>query len=115
MPPGSTPFEGTRLLVVGGGKMGASHLAILNRLLDSQQVALVDPSRLARFVYRTQGIRVFASLDAALAEPVHWSGAVVASPTNSHYEIAHALLERGIPCFVEKPLTLDRERPAVPS
>lgn len=50
-----------RFLVVGGGKMGASHLVLLNRLLDVQQVALVDPSRLTRFVYGTQGFRTFAS------------------------------------------------------
>lgn len=110
MPHGSAPFQGTGFLVVGGGKMGASHLAILNRLLDTTQVALVDPSRLARFIYGNQGIHTFSSLDAALAEPVQWMGAVVATPTRSHYEVAHTLLERGIPCFVEKPLTLDPDR-----
>jgi scyllo-inositol 2-dehydrogenase (NADP+) len=94
-------------LVIGGGKMGLSHLAILNRLLDAGQVALVDPSRLARFIFGRLGIPTFPSLDAALSQRTRWAGAVVASPTGSHHGVAKALLERGIPCFVEKPLTLD--------
>jgi scyllo-inositol 2-dehydrogenase (NADP+) len=97
-------------LVVGGGKMGLSHLAILNRLLDRGQVAVVDPSRLTRFIFGRIGIRTFASLDAALAASKTWAGAVVATPTASHYSIARTLLERGIPCFIEKPLTLDPTR-----
>lgn len=97
-------------LVIGGGKMGVSHLAILNRLLDAGQVALCDPSRLSRFVYGRLGIRSFASLDEALARGPRWAGAVVASPTNTHFPIARTLLERGIPCFIEKPLTLDPDK-----
>lgn len=97
-------------LVIGGGKMGLSHLAILNRLLDAGQVAVCDPSRLSRFVYGRLGVRSFASLDAALASGTPWSGAVVASPTGTHFPIARTLLERGIPCFVEKPLTLDPQK-----
>ena len=97
-------------LVVGGGKMGLSHLAILNRLLERGQVAVVDPSRLARFIFARVGIRTFASLDAALAADNSWDGAVVATPTASHFTIARALLERGVPCFIEKPLTLDPGR-----
>jgi predicted dehydrogenase len=99
-------------LVVGGGKMGLSHLAILNRLLPPQQVSLCDPSRLARFVFSRLGIQTFPSVEAALAQPVAWSGAIVATPTGTHHGVAQTLLERGIACFVEKPLTLDPERSA---
>ena len=95
------------ILVVGGGKMGLSHIAILNRLLEPGQVAVVDPSRLTRFVFGQLGIPTFASLTAALEKNPKWQGAVVASPTVSHYPVAKALLQRGIPCFIEKPLTLN--------
>jgi scyllo-inositol 2-dehydrogenase (NADP+) len=95
------------ILIVGGGKMGLSHMAILNRLLDKGSVALCDSSALSRYVFGKLGIRTFKSLDQALATPQAWRGAVVATPTASHYPIAQALLQRGIPCFIEKPLTLD--------
>ncbi len=95
------------ILIVGGGKMGLSHMAILNRLLDKGSVALCDSSALSRYVFGKLGIRTFKSLDVALASGTAWQGAVVATPTSSHFPIAQALLQRGIPCFIEKPLTLD--------
>jgi predicted dehydrogenase len=99
------------VLVVGGGKMGLSHLAILGRLLAAGEVALCDPSRLARFLFGRIGIATYANLDAALAARP-WRAAVVASPTATHHAVARSLIERGIACFVEKPLTLVPERSA---
>ena len=95
------------ILIVGGGKMGLSHMAILNRLLDKNSIALCDSSRLSRYIFGKLGIATFATLDAALQDPTRWRGAVVATPTASHYPVARALLERGIACFIEKPLTLN--------
>ena len=98
------------ILIVGGGKMGLSHMAILNRLLDKGAVALCDPSRLSRYVFGKLGIPTFKSLDDALQDPKRWRAAVVATPTASHFSIAQTLLQQGIPCFIEKPLTLDPAR-----
>ncbi len=95
------------ILIVGGGKMGLSHLAILSGLIGHERVAVCDPSKIARFIFKRFKIRTYASLDAALAAPVAWQGAIIATPTSSHFPIAKALLERGIACFIEKPLTLD--------
>ena len=95
------------ILIVGGGKMGLSHMAILNRLLDKGAVALCESSWLSRYVFGKLGITTFKSLDAALQDPTRWRGAVVATPTASHFPIAQALLQHGIPCFIEKPLTLN--------
>lgn len=98
------------ILVVGGGKMGLSHMAILNRLLDAGSVAVCEPSRLSRFIFGKLGITTYRSLDEALQAPTRWRGAVIATPTASHFALAKTLLERRIPCFIEKPLTLNTER-----
>lgn len=95
------------ILVVGGGKMGLSHMAILNRLLDKGSVALCDSSRLSRYVFNKLNIPTFKSLDEALQDPKRWRGAIVATPTSSHFAISKALLQHAIPCFIEKPLTLN--------
>ena len=95
------------ILIIGGGKMGLSHMAILNRLLDKGAVALCEPSWLSRYVFGKLGLTTFKSLDAALQDPKRWRGAVVATPTASHFPIAQTLLQLGIPCFIEKPLTLN--------
>ncbi|UUZ76165.1 Gfo/Idh/MocA family oxidoreductase [Polaromonas sp. P1(28)-13] len=95
------------VLVVGGGKMGLSHLAILSRIGEHSNVALCEPSRIMRYIYRRFKYRTFANLDSALKSATKWKGAVIATPTTSHYAIAKTLLERSIPCFIEKPLTLN--------
>ena len=89
--------------------MGLSHMAILNRLLGKGSIALCDSSWLSRYVFGKLGITTFQSLDQALQDSKRWRGAVVATPTSSHFPIARALLQHGIPCFIEKPLTLNPE------
>lgn len=101
------------ILVVGGGKMGLSHMAILSSLLGAGEVALCDSSQLTRYIFGKLKFKTFRSLDEALAQPVPWSGAVVATPTSSHFTISQALLQRSIPCFIEKPLTLNPEKSQV--
>jgi predicted dehydrogenase len=95
------------ILVIGGGKMGMSHLAIASRLLGPGEVSLCDSSRLVRYVFGKLQFATFDSLDTALLSQRRWRGAIVATPTSSHFAIAKALLERGIACFIEKPLTLN--------
>ncbi len=98
------------ILVVGGGKMGLSHLAMLNRLAAGEDVALCDSSRLTRYVFNKLGFKTYASLEQALQARNTWQAAVVATPTASHHAVAKALLERSVPCFIEKPLTLNPQR-----
>lgn len=95
------------ILVLGGGKMGLSHLAILSRITSQNEVSLCDSSILRRFIFRRLNYKVFRSVHEALNANIEWSGAIIATPTTSHFPIAKLLLERGIPCFIEKPLTLN--------
>jgi predicted dehydrogenase len=95
------------ILVIGGGKMGLSHLAILSRIVPKEDVCLCEGSLVKRLLFGRLGYRTFKSLDAALESQIHWTGAIVATPTSSHFPITKTLLLRKIPCFVEKPLTLD--------
>ena len=87
--------------------MGMSHLAILGGLLGVGEVALCESSRLTRYLFSRIGVRTFASLDEALDRARPCRGAIVATPTATHFPIARTLLRRAIPCFVEKPLTLN--------
>lgn len=94
------------VLVIGGGKMGLSHLAILSKLLSREDMALCEQSYLIRYGYRQFKFCTYANLNLALNSGNKWVAAVVATPTMSHYSIVKSLLEQSIPCFVEKPLTL---------
>ncbi len=98
------------ILVVGGGKMGLSHLAIISRIAGQSEVSLCDSSILRRFIFKRLNYKVYNSVHAALDSSIKWTGAVIATPTTSHYPLAKSLLERGISCFIEKPLTLNPQK-----
>lgn len=93
--------------LVGAGKMGLSHLAILGAHPDVDVVAICDNQGLVTSAIKSQtGIETYkdarkmmrdASLDCVF----------IATPSASHFEVASQALERGLHVFAEKPLTLD--------
>lgn len=100
------------ILVIGGGKMGMSHLALASRYVGKSGVALCEQKRLTRLLFGRLGYRAFASVDAAAAALPKLDGILIATPTPSHAALAEWAIARGIPFFVEKPLTLNVTRSA---
>lgn len=98
--------------VVGGGKMGLSHLALITPYVGKKNVALVESKRSVRLVYSLMGYKTFFSLDQVLKRSGKPLGIIIATPTSSHAVLAEWAITHKIPCFVEKPLTLDFERSA---
>jgi predicted dehydrogenase len=98
--------------VVGGGKMGLSHLALITPYLGKSNVFLVERKRSVRFIFRLMGYKVFASLDALVKTTGMPKGLLIATPTSAHAEVSEWAIARRVPFFVEKPLTLDPERSA---
>jgi predicted dehydrogenase len=100
------------ILVIGGGKMGATHLALAAQYAGKANVAMCDPKRSVRTVFRMLGFRTYRGLEDARARGAGVTGVMIATPTSSHAPIAEAAIAAGLPVFVEKPLTLDPERSA---
>jgi NADH dehydrogenase len=102
----SGPLKPVRVGVVGLGKMGVAHTAVLAMIPDCQVVGLADHHPgLARSLqgmghhapyYKT----VDAMLDHARPDAVF-----VCTPQDSHLAVARLALEAGAAVFVEKPLT----------
>ena len=95
--------EMIKIALIGAGKMGLSHLAILGAHPDVQIVGVADTSKMVTDVLeKYSGFNCFADykkmLDATKPEAV-----VVAAPTKYHGEIVGELLKRGIHVFAEKP------------
>jgi predicted dehydrogenase len=96
--------------VVGVGALGRHHLRWLSQLDRSELIGLYDIDRAKADRYADEyGVTVFDSLEqlAGRAEAV-----AVVVPTSVHYEIASYLIERGIHCLIEKPVTLSVEQAA---
>ena len=96
-----------KLLVVGGGSIGARHLRNL-RGLGAGELALVEPAAERRAALSAEtGARAFAALSDGLA----WAPDVVliATPSYLHVEQAAAAVDSGAHVFVEKPLSHSEE------
>jgi predicted dehydrogenase len=91
--------------------MGLSHFAICRRIAFPNDVAVCDANWMTRFLYRKMGIKAYKSIEDALdSAGGTLSGVIVATPTPSHFAIAQKVMDRSIPCFIEKPLTLSSKR-----
>ena len=91
-----------RVALVGAGVMGANHARIIQADRRSQLTQVVDP-------VPARAAAVAAPAGAAVARSVGdltglVDAAVVAVPTEGHFEVAMALLEAGIPVLLEKPI-----------
>lgn len=91
-----------RVAVVGVGHLGRHHARLLASMPGVELAGVVDTNReRAREIAAACGT---AALDAPADLVGRIDAAVVATPTNSHVEVAGPLLEKGIPVLVEKPM-----------
>ncbi|MBY0583378.1 MAG: Gfo/Idh/MocA family oxidoreductase [Sphingomonas sp.] len=92
--------------VVGLGKMGLSHLAMINALADFRVVAICDSAAMVGSVIEKYGdLKYIANFDDVLTLP-DLGAIVIATPTTTHEPMVRKALERGLHVFCEKPLTL---------
>ena len=95
-----------RAVIIGAGRIALSHLPHILNHPDTDLVAIVEPSRIGRFIIkRLTGVSVVDSLDKV--DRASFDSAFILTPPQTHFAIAHSLLEDGKHVFLEKPLTLD--------
>ena len=101
-----------RLALVGLGKMGISHLAIVRSHPEVELVAACDSTRyVLDTLAKCTGLKVYSDYDRMLAEE-RLDGVVIATPSRSHGRLVQAALDRGLHVFCEKPFCLDPEEGA---
>ena len=93
--------------LVGVGKMGLSHYAILGAHPRVEVAAICDGA-----AYVTSAIKKYSPVETykdhrRMFDDAKLDCVLVATPTASHYELAAEALTRGLHVFVEKPLCLD--------
>lgn len=89
-----------RIGLIGAGSMGALHARVISSHPDTSLVWVHDQNR-------TLGMSIaerFKSRFVSQPDPEVVDAIVVATPTQTHFDIAKSLLELGKPLLVEKPL-----------
>lgn len=96
--------------VVGVGALGRHHLRWLSKIPISELVGLFDVDRDKAAKYAAEySVTAFNSLE-DLAEAAQAVSIVV--PTTAHHEIASRILNKGVHCLIEKPVTLNVQQAA---
>lgn len=96
-----------RVAVVGLGKMGLSHHAIINAHSGVELVGVCDSSNYVLSVLgKYTGVPTFGDFDSMLAELPELDAVLIATPSRTHARMVRAALERDIHVFCEKPFTL---------
>ena len=96
-----------RIGMVGLGKMGLSHLAIVGAHPEINLVAACDTvGYLTDVLNKHAGLKCYADYDRMLAEE-QLDALVISTPSKLHAAIVDKALQRGLHVFCEKPFVLD--------
>jgi predicted dehydrogenase len=92
--------------VVGLGKMGLSHVAIVNAQPDVELAAVCDASGyLLDVLKKYTGVAAYSDYNSMLRER-ELDAVLIATPSRVHASMVRMALERGLHVFCEKPFTL---------
>jgi len=95
--------------LIGLGKMGLSHHAIINAHPEVELVAVCDTAGYVLDVFRKYtGIKIYTNYIDLIREN-ELDAVFIATPSRFHSEMVRACLERGLHVFCEKPFCLDPE------
>lgn len=90
------------IAVVGTGHLGTIHARLWTQQQGARLDAIVDPDEhKGRAVAAEHGATWYASIDAM----PDVDAVTIAAPTTLHHDLAASCLDRGMHCFIEKPVT----------
>ena len=94
-----------KALIIGSGSIGRRHIHNLKAICENVEIALLrDGGREDDFSCLNR-MQVFGTLEDALVwEPTL---ALIATPSDRHYDHLPMLLDRNVPTFVEKPVVVE--------
>ena len=98
----SAPF---RFGLIGGGRMGRTHLRALDGSTEVTVVAVTEPVETTAAPLREQGLAVYPTAEEMFAES-ELDGVLIAVPTPQHIDTTRTSLDAGLPVLCEKPFGL---------
>tara|TARA_B100001250_G_scaffold355305_1_gene329733 strand:+ start:1129 stop:2070 length:942 start_codon:yes stop_codon:yes gene_type:complete len=93
-----------KICVIGGGGWGKNHINTLNKLGVLHGIVDSDKNTLDQFKNINEQCLFFESIDLSLT--TNFDGYIIATPAQTHYDIAKKLLNLSKNILVEKPVCL---------
>jgi len=93
-----------KICVIGAGRWGKNHIQTLSKLGHLRGVVDSNKDELEMILSQYDSVNTHESLNDALKE--EYDGFTVATPADTHYEIAKTIIQKGKHLLVEKPLSL---------
>ncbi len=96
-----------KVALIGAGKMGLSHFAIISAHPEVEVVGVCDSAAFLTSVISKQlGVKTFKDAKKMFKE-AQPDAVIISTPNSTHFELAKMALEQGIHVFLEKPLCLN--------
>jgi len=96
-----------KVALIGVGKMGLSHCAILSAHPEVEVVAICDSATyLTSALKKQMEVRTYKDFKRMFKE-CDLDAVVISTPNSTHFDIAYLALSKGVNVFLEKPLCLD--------
>jgi predicted dehydrogenase len=96
-----------RIAVAGLGKMGVSHLSIINAHPDVELAAVCDSAGyMLEVLGKYTGLKGYTDY-AKMLQEVELDAVIIATPSQLHASMTQAALDKGLHVFCEKPFCLD--------
>jgi len=96
-----------KICVVGAGRWGKNHISTFNELGVLGGIVESNQETLNRFLKQYPHVNGYSTLRDALNN--NFDGFTIATPAETHYEIAKTIMEAGKHILIEKPFTLNIE------
>ena len=94
------------IAVIGSGYWGKNIVKNYHDLNSLYAICEIDPERREQLAQQYPDAKIYASFDELLADK-NVAGIAIATPAQTHYDLAKKSLEAGFPTYVEKPVTLN--------
>lgn len=91
-----------KLAIFGAGLVGRQHVARVAAHPQLELAAIIDPAMAGQAIELETGGSTI--IDAALNDPSAIDGAIIATPNDTHKDLAIWLIEAGVPVLIEKPI-----------
>jgi len=102
-----------KVALVGVGKMGLSHCAILSAHPEVEVVAICDSVTFMTSELKKQmNVKTYKNYKKMFIE-CEMDAVIISTPNSTHFEIALMALNHGVGVFLEKPLCLDPKQSAI--